>query len=185
MRPFYILSFRGASKLNYEALWRLMADLVTQLRKSGESIPASVMKDLRSAKTMIEIFKVDQSRSENLFRVEEYLNNVESYLIPAAQRRFGVRYAEEWMGKLLEARKSDQLWETRLPNKSPKGLPRDKSWVRIGDIRGVSPERVIRLSEEAGLKYKVQEDGRVVVYGEESKVKIFIKKLARLSRSEC
>jgi hypothetical protein len=166
--------------MNYEALWKLMADLVAELRKSGESIPASVIKDLRSAKTMIEILKVDQSRSENLLRIEEYLNNVESYVMPTAKRKIGRKYVDEWMNKLAETQRSLQALEIEPSIRFPIGIPRDKSWVRIKPSEEIPMEKIKRLSKEIGLKHKTQEDSYVLVYGEEDKVKRFMKKTAEL-----
>ena len=72
-------------KLNYYALWKLMADLIMELKRRGESIPPRVMNDLRSAKTMIEIAKIDRSSPQVTMRIEEYLNNLEAYLLPIAR----------------------------------------------------------------------------------------------------
>ena len=72
-------------KLNYDALWKLMADLIRDLKRRGESIPPQIMKDLRSMKTMIEIAKIDRSNPNVISRISEYLNNLESYLMPMAR----------------------------------------------------------------------------------------------------
>ncbi|MCW4020485.1 MAG: DUF2096 family protein [Candidatus Bathyarchaeota archaeon] len=157
-----------------------MADLLAELRRTGETVPAKVMRDIRAAKTMIEILKVNQSRSENLLRIEEYLNNVESYLVPAAKSRFGTEYVEEWMNKIVEAQKSVQAWEPKPPKRFPVGIPRDKRWVRIEPSEEIPIEKIKHLSKELGLKNKTQEDGYVLVYGEEDKVKEFVKKTAKI-----
>jgi len=170
----------GASKLNYEALWKLLADLAADLRKSGESMPADVMKDLRNAKTMIEILKLDRSRSENLLRIEEYLNNVESYLVPIAARKFEKKYVDEWMSKIVEAQGSIQSFEREPLKRFPIGIPRDKRWIRIKPSEDIPTEKIKQFSKEIGLNHKIQEDGYVIVYGEEDKVKEFVKKTAKL-----
>lgn len=172
----------GALKLNYEAVWKLMADLVAELRKVGESVPAEVMRDLRSAKIMIEILKVDRSRLENVQRIEEYLSNVESYLLSAARRKFGERYAEDWMEKVVEAQKSVQLFEKEPSLKFPVGVQRDRRWVRVKPSTEIPTSRIKQLSEKIGLEVRTQENGLVLVYGEESKVKRFIDELAQLFR---
>lgn len=170
------------AKLNYEALWKLMSDLVADLRKSGGFVPPQVMRDLRAAKTMIEIVRMDRSRSENLLRIDEYLANVESYLVPAAKRRLGQEYVDAWMDKLAEAQRSVQMWEMEAPRRLPVGVPRDKRWVRIKPSEEAPIEKIERLSEEMGLGHRIQEDGYVLVYGEEDEVKEFVKKTAELLR---
>jgi len=166
--------------MSFEARWKLMADLVTELRRSGESIPADIMKNLRSAKTMIEILKVNRSHSENLLRIEEYLNDVESYLIFATKNRFGTKYVDEWMSRLLKVQRGDQAEETRRPTKFPLGVPRDKHWVRIRVSKEIPLEKIKQLSEEIELTNKIQEDGCLLVYGEENKMKRFVKKMAEI-----
>jgi len=156
--------------------------LVAELRKSRESVPSSVMKDLRSAKTMIEILKVDPSRSEHLLRIEEYLNNVESYLAPAAREKFGQEYVDQWMERVVEARKSDQPWEAESTRRFPVGIPRAKTWVRMESSREMPEERIEQLAEEGGLGFRTEKDGYVLIYGEEARLKRFVRKTAELLR---
>jgi len=37
--------------MGYGEAWKVLADLIVELRKKGEVIPANVMNDLKSAKT--------------------------------------------------------------------------------------------------------------------------------------
>ena len=73
--------------MGYEETWKVLADLIAELRKKGEVIPASVMNDLRSAKTMMQIFKADPSHIENIPRIETYLENVEFFDVAEASAR--------------------------------------------------------------------------------------------------
>ena len=172
----------GGSRLNYDALWKLMADLVAELRRSGELVPSDVMKDLRSAKTMIEILKVDKSRSECLLRVEEYLNNVESYVMPAAKMKFGEEYANEWMKRILEAQSTVRARREEPTRRFPIGIPRDKLWVRMEPSNEMPKGKIKRLAKEEGLDFRTENDGYILVYGEESRLKTFVKKTAELLR---
>ena len=67
--------------MSYEELWKVLNDLLTALQRKGEKIPAQVTTDMRSAKTLIEIVKVDPNKHENLPRIEKCLENVEFHLI--------------------------------------------------------------------------------------------------------
>ena len=168
--------------MGYEEIWAVLANLVAKLREKGETIPVDVMKDLRSANTMIQILKVDSTHPENIPRVETYLETVESYLISAVQEKFGAEYAEQWMKKLDEARKRVPEREETAPRFVP-GIPRGKRWVRVQVSEDTPQNDIELLAEENGLAFKVQDDGYVLVYGKNKNVKSFVKKLAERVRS--
>jgi len=170
--------------MGHDALWKALADLITEFRRRGESIPSDVMEDLRAAKTMIQVLRADPSRVENVPSIELYLGNVESYLIFEAQKKFGSEFAEKWMQKVREARETKAAGEKPEPSsKFVPGLPRGQKWVRV-QVSKETPEREIRkLAEEAGLSFRVQSDGYMLVYGKDEKLKLFVKKAAeKLSR---
>ncbi|TET20662.1 DUF2096 domain-containing protein [Candidatus Bathyarchaeota archaeon] len=164
--------------MRYEETWKVLADLITELRKKGAVIPASVMNDLRSAKTMIQIFKADPSHIKNIPRIETYLENVEFYLISMAQEKFGSEFVEHWMGKLGVARKRiSGEEEVKVVSRFVSGLPRGKCWVRVQVSEDTPQEDIENLAEENGLLHKMQENGFVLVYGDDESVKSFIKRL--------
>jgi len=167
--------------MGYEEVWRVLADLLTELRKKGEAIPADVMNDLRSAKTMIQILKADPTHAENVPRVETYLENVEFQSISAAQERFGTEYVELWMKKLEDARRIPERKET-APRFVP-GVPRGKDWVRVQVSEETPESHIEKLAEENGLSYEMRDDGYMLVYGKNENIKSFIKKLAEKVRS--
>ena len=53
--------------MSYEENWKVLADLLTELRKKGEKIPTHIMNDLRSAKTMIQILKADPTHMKYIY----------------------------------------------------------------------------------------------------------------------
>lgn len=168
-------------KMGYEEVWKVLADLVTELRRRNEAIPPEIMEDLRSAKTLIQILKADPARTENLSRIETYLENVESYLVFLAQDKLGPEYVEQWMQKLAKARRKVHEEVTPPPRLVP-GLPRDKHWVRIQVSEDTPKEDVERLAEERGLSYRMQENGYLLVYGDKKEIKFFVKKMAEKFR---
>ena len=173
--------------MGYGEVWKVLDELVTEFRKRGEDIPANVMDDLRAAKTMMQVWKADPTRAENIPSIEGYLNNVESYLIFTAHEKIGAEFAEKWMEKLREAGKTvqggeaEEAWESS--SKFIPGLPRSKKWVRVQ----VSPETpkndIKRLAAECGLSTKMQADGYVLVYGDDEKLKAFVQKTGEKLRS--
>jgi hypothetical protein len=170
--------------LNYEAVWKLMSDLIAELRKNGETIPAKVMSDLRAAKTMMEVHKVDHSRSENLLRIEEYLTALETYLVPIANIRFGKEYIDMWLKKLEETHTQSPKWETSFPKNFPVGVPRESKWIKVEVSEKIPTEKIKHLAKQIGLKSKNQTDGFVILFGEEQKLKQFVKNVAELLRED-
>lgn len=160
--------------MGYEEIWKVLADLITDLRKSGESVPTKVMKDLRSAKTMIQILKTDQTHVENLPRIEMYLGDLESYLIFSAQQKFGSSYVDQWLKKLERARK--EICEEGKPGVSRfvPGLPRSGRWVRIKVYDEIPQKDIERLAEENKLLCKMQANGYLLVCGDVEKIKAFV-----------
>jgi len=169
--------------MNYEELWKALADLLTELRRRGEAIPTETMEDLRSAKTLIQVLKANPTRTENIARIEAYLENVESYLVSAAQSKFGPEFAERWMRKISRARrKTYEEKEVNVPSRFVLGLPKGKSWVRIQVSESTPKEYVESLAEENGLSCLMQENGYMLVYGDDEKIKSLVKKMAKKFR---
>ena len=166
--------------MGYAELWKLLDDLVVEFRKREETIPPEVIEDLRAAKTMIEVLKANPTRAENIPSIEMYLGNVESYFILRAHQRFGTKFADSWMNKLCETRKTIRIGAQEKALESPSkfitGAPKDQKWLRV-QISSETPENEIkRLASESGLSTKMQQDGFVLVYGDGNKLKMFIQK---------
>jgi len=172
--------------LGYGEVWKILDDLIIEFRKRGEAIPPNVIEDLRGGKTMIQVLKADPSRAENIPSIEMYLSNVESYLIFTAHEKFGPEFAEKWMQKLREARKTitggeeEKAWEPA--SKFVPGLPRGKKWVRVQVSTETPKNEIKKLSAECGLSSKMQADGYMLIYGEEDKLKLFVQKIGEKLR---
>jgi len=165
--------------MDYEEIWKTLADLITEFRKRGETIPPNVMEDLRAAKTMIQVFKADLSHVENVPSIESYLGNVESYLIFTGQKKFGSEFVEEWMQRLREAReKKPEEGVTKAASRFVPGLPRGKRWLRVETSKDIPKKEIEKLAEECGLSCKAQKGGYVLVYGEGEEIKFFVKKMS-------
>jgi len=164
-------------------LWKALADLLTELRKKDEAVPTETMEDLRSAKTMIQILKADPTRTENIARIEAYLENVESYLVFAAHNKFGPEFAERWMRKIARARrKTYEEKEVKVPSRFVPGLPKDKRWVRIQVSEDTPKEYIEELAQENALSCRMQENGYMLVYGDDEKIKSLVKKMTKKFR---
>jgi hypothetical protein len=167
--------------MGYGEAWKVLADFIVELRKKGETIPANVMKDLRSAKTMIQIFKADPTHIDNIPRIETYLESVESYLFLVAEEKYGAKFVEEWMEKLSQARRKVEEREETVSKFVP-GLPRGKHWVRVQISKDTPRKEIERLAKEEKLSCKMQKNGYMLVYGNIESIKSFVKTLAEKFR---
>lgn len=162
--------------MGYLAAWKVLEEMITDFRKRGVTVPADVMSNLRSAKTLINVLRADPRRKDTSQKVEDYLLNIESYLVSEGRKRFGTEYMEEWLKRLDEASKKafkEEEWETRFIS----GLPRDQKWIRVKSSPELPIEGLKALADELTLSYTVQDDGCLLVYGKEEGIKDFVKKM--------
>lgn len=161
----------------YEEVWSVLEDLIAELRNRRLIIPANVMSDLHSAKTMIQVFKADITHIENISRIETYLESVEAQLISLAHEKVGPEFAAKWMKKIEEARRKVSKEKEESTRFVP-GIPRDKRWVRVQISEATPRKEIEKLANENNLSHKMQMDGYMLVYGDDENVKAFVKKMA-------
>ena len=163
--------------MRYLATWKVLEEMITDFRKRGLTVPAEIMSDLRSAKTLINVLKADTSRMDTSQKIEEYLFHVESYLASEGQKIFGTEYVEEWLKQLEEARK--KVFEEKEEEKRfILGVPREHKWIRVKPSAELPIEKLKLLAEELNLSCNIQNDGCLLVYGEDKCIKDFVKKIA-------
>ncbi|MEM2337805.1 MAG: DUF2096 family protein [Candidatus Bathyarchaeia archaeon] len=161
--------------MGYLSVWKVLEEMVTDFRKKGVSIPSNIFDDLKYARILINVLKADPSRLETSQKIEECLNNVESYLISEGQK-FGEKYVEEWLEKLEEA--SRKIDEDEGVSRFVPGLPREQRWIRVKSSNEIPLDTLKALAEELNLSFETQADGYLLVYGEDESVKKFVKKIA-------
>ena len=164
--------------MNYEERWSILEKLLKNLINKGETIPDDVLKDLRSAKTLIQIYRMKPEDSETVRKIEKYLDNVEFQLVFAVQKIEGEKSAEEWMKKLERSRIPTTEVEEPSVSRAVYGVPRDKKWVRVKLDKDLTEEEITETTREFGLEVKAKEGQWVTVFGEDSDIKSFIKKIA-------
>jgi len=167
--------------MSYEEKWKILADLLTELQERGEKIPADVINDLRSAKTMIQVLKADPSHTENISRIDTYLRSVESYAIFAAEK-LGTETVEEWLKKIEDIETVKKKEDRAAGSRFSLGVPRDKSWMRIKISDDTPLEDVKNLVKESKLSCKMQKNGYILVYGNEKNIKSFVRMMAEQFR---
>jgi len=161
--------------VSYEEKWKVLDALLIELQERDEKIPADVMNDLRSAKTMIQVLRADPTRIENVSRIENYLRSVESFGIFTAEK-YGTHLVEEWLKKLKDTKKV-KVKEKKTDSRFIPGVPRDKNWVRIETSEDISSEDIRKLINESDVSYQMLKNGYIFVYGEGENVKSFMKRM--------
>jgi hypothetical protein len=166
--------------MNWEARWRILADIINDLYGGDERVPPKIINDLRSAKIMLEILKIDRSHPENINRLEEYMSNVEDYVLSAARSKFGEKYVNDALRRLCKLEAEEIMTET--PVRFHPDLPRGERWIRVQITDEITLEHIEKTARGIGLKFRVEKDGYALVYGEDEKVKMFVKRMAEWSR---
>jgi hypothetical protein len=162
--------------LSYEYLWKELEALVVELRSKGKDVPKDVVEDLKSARTLMSIQRVDPSSPVGL-DVEEYLRMTEAALMSSAEYHFGKRYADQWLRRLEEA-KAKGLRET--PKRQVgfvAGIPKGNDWVRVKVTELIDMKELDSMAEGLGLSKRIEEEDTMLLYGPPEKVKAFMKEL--------
>jgi len=162
--------------MSYEEKWKVLADLLLEVQEKGEKTPAEILNDLRTAKTMIQILKANPTKIEIFSRIETYLRTVESYVIFTAEK-LGTEALQVCLNKLKEEPKEKKKNENKLSN-FVSGVPRNKKWVRIQLSKETPLNELQKLVKQNKLSYKALKKGQIIVYGDENKIKFFVKSVA-------
>ena len=176
--------------MGYSETWKILEEIIIELRKKGFTTPETVMSDLKSAKTMIRLIDAaEEGRSEIGPKIEQYLASVEAYLVTEAQKCFPSERIDEWLRRLqgssCEVCGQPESKTAEKDSRFVSGLPRDQKWVRVTPITSLPSEKLKQLAEESNLSVKPEKDSHVIVYGKAEDIKDFIKKMTKqASKSE-
>jgi hypothetical protein len=173
---FSAITIPQGKNMSHTATWKVLEDLMIELRKKDVTILPEVLTDLKSAKLMIKISEQEGSRGEASQKVEEYLGTVESYLITEAQKALNPEIIDQWLVRLEEAN-AETCEEQVEENVFITGVPRDQKWVRVEPVGNLPTERIQQIAKESNLLVNPQKDGRLVVYGQPEHIKEFLKKM--------
>jgi len=168
--------------MGYLAVWKVLEEMVADFKTRGVTVPAEVVGELKSAKTIINVLEAGPCRGENAQKVEEYLTNIESYLLTEGQRRFGQAYVEEGLRRADKARRVtvDKEKETRFIT----NMPRGQKWIRLTISEELPAQELKTLAEQSHLSHEARTDGSVVVFGPDPNLKNFVRKIAARHKSK-
>lgn len=156
--------------------WKLLEDMMLELKKSGVEIPAKIIEDLRSAKSMIKLGCMPGG-GDAVQKAEEYMANVEAFVVTEGQNVFGAERVDGWLRQLEETNLEVCEAPAGAEDKFVVGVPRDQKWVRIEPTGDLTMEKIEALAKENNMQVKPQRDGKLVVYGQQENLKAFIKKI--------
>lgn len=159
------------------ASWKLLEDMMLELKKAGTVIPYKVIEDLRAGRSMLKLSCMEGSQGEALQKAEEYLANVEAYVVTEGQNVFGSEKVDGWLRQLEEANVEVCSEPASSENKFVTGVPRDQKWVRVEPVGDLTAEKIEQIAKEQNMQVKVQPDGKLVVYGQAENLKAFLKKM--------
>ena len=175
--------------MGHSETWKILEEIIIELRKKGHNTPENVMSDLKSAKTMIRLVDAaEEGRGEIGPKIEQYMASVEAYLITEAQKYFPPKCIDEWLSRLQDSLcdvcagqiKTEDKEETRFIA----GLPRDQKWLRVTPISSLPAEKLKQLANKTNLTVKPEKDTHLIVYGKAEDIKQFIKKMTKQASKE-
>lgn len=166
---------------NSSATWKLLEEMMLKLKKSGTDIPPKVVEDLRTAKILIELSCTEGSHGDASCKSEEYLANVEAYLVSEGEKAFGAEKVDKWLRKLegVNVVCCQKTGPKKVENNFVTGVPRDQNWVRVEPIGEWTKEKIYQIAKAQSLQIMSQKDGKLVVYGQQESLKAFVKKMAQ------
>jgi len=164
---------------------RILEEIIIEVRKKGVEIPANIMSDLKSARTLMKIEKADpRGRGETEPKIDEYLGSVEAYVVSEASKLLPAEKVEKWLTALdLASCETCVTVEEAKDERFVPGVPRDQKWVRVEPIASLPSEKIEQLVGETHLSFRKEKDGHLIVYGDGTDIKLFIKKMSQKSMS--
>ena len=167
--------------MKFEKKWNILDNFLIELQKRGEKIPEKIIRDLRSAKTIIELREADPDQLQIESRIDKYLRNVESYCISRAEK-FGKNTAKRWLKQLNEDKINKNIKKKSI--RFVQGIPKNVKWLRVKTSEDTPMQEVLKIINECRLQYRKQENEYVLVYGNENNIDFFIEKMTEKFRGE-
>jgi len=155
--------------------WKVLEGMIIDLRGKGIVVPSVTMTELTSAKTLIHVSKADLSCVEINQKIDECLFGVESYAMSKGQILFGTEYVEEWSRRLNQA--EENLREGNSETELLPNIPRGEKWLRI-DPSILPLDKTREFADELHLFCLFQNEGFLVVHGEDKLLRVLVKKIA-------
>ena len=165
--------------MDYLNLWQVLEELYNTLLKKGVTLPREIMDDLKSLKTLINIYKVDVTTLNVATEIEIYLEKIESNLLYLAESDIGKAYAEKWLEKIYEARRGEVEKRKTYQARFISGIPKNEHWIRMKTSDLMKDQDRKRLLDKFNLSSKPQNDEYILIHGKEENIRKFIKEVGK------
>jgi len=173
--------------VSHVAKSRLLEDIILELRRKGMEIPANVMSDLKSARTLMKLEKTDAPiPGESEPKIDKYLATVEAYLMSEADKHFSAEQVQRWMAGLDLASCDTCVTVTKRKEemRMVPGVPRDQKLIRVEPIDSLPMEKLEKMAADAKLGYRRDKDIHLIVFGSEEDIKSFVKKMTEIANQK-
>ena len=101
-----------------------------------------------------------------------------------AETEQGVKYADECMRRIYDARMKGVDGKISVPSKFVAGVPKEDHWVRIQVTDLLTADEVDELLSTYQLASKPQENGYLLIHGTKENVKALIRAMGQKLRSK-
>lgn len=165
--------------MEYINLWKVLEELYNDVSKKGVTIPRELMADLKSTKTLMNIYKVDKTTLNISTDIEVYLAKIESSLLFLAETDLGKECADEWLERIYEARKKEFKDRPTIPSRFVAEVPKSEHWIRLKTSGLIGDKALKVLLAKFNLSSKKQEDEYLLIYGKKQNVQDFIKEVSK------
>ncbi len=174
------INFLVKHRMSHVAKSKILEEIIIELRKKGLEIPANIMSDLKSARTLMKIEKADaRGRGETEPKIDKYIGSFEAYIMTEASKHFPAGKVDKWM-TALDLASCDScvtVEEAKEEMRMIPGVPRDQKWIRVEPINSLPIEKLEKMATDTKLCFKREKDGRLIVYGSQENIKSFVKKM--------
>jgi hypothetical protein len=161
--------------MGYLDAWKVVEEMIIDLRRNGILIPSDTMTELQSAKTLIHVLEACTDKADVTQEIDKCLFNMESYIMSKGQIVFGPEYVEKWLIRLDQAKEAPE--ETRRESMLLPNIPRGSKWIRINPST-LSIDESKKFADELHLSCIVQNEGYLLVHGEDAQLRELVKKMA-------
>lgn len=162
--------------MNYEYLWKELEFLVIELRSKDKRIPKEVVEDLKSARTLMTIQKINPS-SPIKAEVEDFLSRTEMALLSHAEFYLGKKYADKWFRRIQEAKSKDSNYTDEKKLSFVTGIPKGEDMVRVRVSELIDMPSLVKMSSSLGLEYRKENKNVIIIHGSPEKIRVFMRQL--------
>ena len=168
---------------NYLSAAKMLDDLVLVLISEGMDIPAHVVEDMKSARSLASIVARDPKDESIAVRAEAVLESVEMNLLALTEICLGSGVAESWQERVAVAYKDDTPVTAPAPGFAA-GVPKGDHWVRVQSSYMDTVDGATGLLEASGLTYTEQVDGYILIHGRKEDISALMSEIRQLVRDE-